>query len=35
MAGVEDVGEASQDLGHGSGEHHVPCCEEQCCEDRG
>lgn len=35
MAGVEDVGEASQNLGHGSGEHHVPCREEQRYRNRG
>lgn len=31
---VEDVGEASQNLGHGGGEHHVPCREEQRCGRR-
>lgn len=31
VAGVKDSGELGQTLGHGSGEDHVPCCEEERC----
>ena len=29
VAGVQDCGAASQNLGHRGSENHVPCCEEQ------
>lgn len=35
VTGVEDGGETGQNLGHGSGEHHMPCREEQRYRIRG
>lgn len=31
MPRVERGGALSHDLGHGGGEDHVPCCQEECC----